>query len=79
MGGSEPASRRRTFQLSTSLSLAATTEPADPAPTTMKSNILLLLQSSPMLDGYVQGGDSIHPDKITVLIRSVNASPASPV
>lgn len=37
IGGSPPASNRRTFQFGFSDNREATTEPADPAPTTMKS------------------------------------------
>lgn len=37
MGGSPPASSNRTFQFSFSLSRLATTDPALPAPTTIKS------------------------------------------
>lgn len=37
IGGSPPASSNRTFQFSFSLSRLATTDPALPAPTTMKS------------------------------------------
>lgn len=38
MGGSPPASSSNTLQLSTSDSLLATTAPAAPDPTTIKSN-----------------------------------------
>lgn len=37
-GGSSPASTSKTVQLDTSDSLLASTDPEDPAPTTMKSN-----------------------------------------
>lgn len=37
IGGSPPASNNSTFQLGFSDNLDATTEPAEPAPTTMKS------------------------------------------
>lgn len=37
IGGSPPASNKRTFQLGFSDNREATTDPADPAPTTMKS------------------------------------------
>lgn len=37
IGGSPPASNNNTFQFSFSLKRLATTEPADPAPTTIKS------------------------------------------
>lgn len=37
IGGSPPASNNRTFQFLFSLKRLATTEPAEPAPTTIKS------------------------------------------
>lgn len=37
IGGSPPASNNKTFQFGFSDNLEATTEPAEPAPTTMKS------------------------------------------